>query len=101
MNKVMIAPRRYVQGPDVLKEAGDLIGAIGKKAAILWDDTVKGIVGDTFLSSLKEKGVGIVDIHFNGQSTMDLGEPFPTSGLGTFCTGDFTFLPSEAIKAKE
>lgn len=69
MNKVFIAPRRYVQGPDTLKEAGTLIGAIGKKALILWDATVKGIVGETLLASLNEAGIEVVDVDFNGDST--------------------------------
>lgn len=71
MKKVFISPRRYVQGPGVLSEAGSLVSAIGKKAVILWDPTVKRVVGDTLLSSLKAAGVGIVDVVFNGQSTKE------------------------------
>jgi glycerol dehydrogenase len=69
MNKVLIAPRRYVQGPNVLKEAGSLISAIGKKPMILWDAQVKGIVGDTLLTSLKAAGLECVDVDFKGDST--------------------------------
>ena len=69
MNKVLIAPRRYVQGPDTLKEAGSLISALGKKTMILWDATVKGIVGETLLASMKEAGLEVVDLDFNGDST--------------------------------
>ncbi len=69
MNKVLIAPRRYVQGPNVLKEAGSLISAIGKKPMILWDAQVKGIVGDTLLASLKQAGLDCVDVDFKGDST--------------------------------
>ena len=69
MNKVLIAPRRYVQGPNVLKEAGDLVGALGKKPMILWDSTVKGIVGDTLLASMKKAGLSVVDVDFRGDST--------------------------------
>ncbi len=69
MNKVFIAPRRYVQGAGTLGEAGSLVSAIGKKAAILWDATVKGIVGETLMTSLKEAGVEVVDVDFNGDST--------------------------------
>lgn len=74
MNKVLIAPRKYVQGPGLLDEAGSLISAIGKKAVILWDSTVKGVVGDKLLSSLKEAGVEVVDVNFNGQSTKEEAE---------------------------
>lgn len=69
MNKVLIAPRRYVQGPDVLKESGDLIGVLGKKAMVLWGPTTKKLVGDTILGSLKKAGVAVVDVDFNGDST--------------------------------
>ncbi|MDP6524318.1 MAG: glycerol dehydrogenase [Kiritimatiellia bacterium] len=69
MNKVFIAPRRYVQGPDTLKEAGSLISAIGKKALVLWDANVKGIVGETLIASLKDAGIEVVDVDFNGDST--------------------------------
>lgn len=69
MNKVLIAPRRYVQGKGVLKEAGTLVGAIGKKPAVLWDSRVKGIVGKDLLASLKGAGLSVVDIDFKGDST--------------------------------
>lgn len=69
MNKVLIAPRRYVQGPNVLKEAGSLVSVLGKKPMILWDSTVKGIVGDTILASMKKAGLAIVDVDFRGDST--------------------------------
>ena len=69
MNKVLIAPRRYVQGPDTLREAGDLILPIGRKALILWDATVKGITGEALISSLKDAGIEVVDVDFKGDST--------------------------------
>ena len=69
MNKVFIAPRRYVQGRNVLKEAGGLIGAMGKRVMTLWDGQVKGIVGKTLLASLKEAGLSVEDVTFAGDST--------------------------------
>ncbi|MHC4249743.1 MAG: glycerol dehydrogenase [Planctomycetota bacterium] len=69
MAQVLIAPRRYVQGRDVLKEAGSLIGALGKKAMVLWDARVKGVVGKTLLASLKEAKLEVVDVEFKGDST--------------------------------
>ncbi|MCP4455978.1 MAG: glycerol dehydrogenase, partial [Planctomycetes bacterium] len=69
MNKVLIAPRKYVQGINTLKEAGSLISALGNKPAILWDSTVKGIVGDTLLASLKQANLDVVDMDFAGDST--------------------------------
>jgi glycerol dehydrogenase len=69
MNKTFIAPRRYVQGPDVLKEIGSLINVLGKKPVILWDPTTKKVVGDVLLASLKAAGIVAVDVNFGGQST--------------------------------
>ncbi len=69
MNKVFIAPGRYVQGKGVLNQAGELVAALGKRVMILWDAQVKGIVGDTLLASLKAAGVEVVDVAFAGDST--------------------------------
>ncbi len=55
MNKVLIAPRKYVQGRNVLQQAGSLIGLLGKKPMLLWDANVKGIVGETLINSLKKE----------------------------------------------
>jgi glycerol dehydrogenase-like iron-containing ADH family enzyme len=54
MDKVFIAPRRYVQGPGVLGRSGDLISKIGKRVMILWDAPVRGIVGAPLLADLKK-----------------------------------------------
>jgi glycerol dehydrogenase len=71
MNRTFIAPRRYVQGPDVLKEIGSLLSVLGKKPAILWDATTKKIAGDMLLGSLKAAGIAAVDVTFGGQSTKE------------------------------
>jgi hypothetical protein len=41
MNKILIAPRKYVQGKNVMKDAGSLISPIGRKVMVLWDAKVK------------------------------------------------------------
>ena len=69
MNKVFIAPGRYVQGRNALNEAGVLVGALGKRVMTLWDAQVKGIVGETLLASLKGAGLGVEDVVFSGDST--------------------------------
>jgi glycerol dehydrogenase len=69
MNKVFIAPGRYVQGKGVLNQAGELVAALGKRVMTLWDAQVKGIVGETLLASLKAAGVEVVDVAFAGDST--------------------------------
>ncbi len=69
MHKVFIAPRRYVQGRNVLREAGTLLGALGKRVLVLWDGQVKGIVGETLLASLQAAGLSVEDVAFAGDST--------------------------------
>jgi glycerol dehydrogenase len=69
MHKVFIAPRRYVQGKGALKDAGTLVGALGKRVMTLWDAQVKGIVGDTLLASLHAAGLSVEDAAFAGDST--------------------------------
>lgn len=69
MKTILIAPRKYVQGRNVLAEIGTYVSILGKKALVLWDATVKGIVGETVLTSLTEAGIEVIDVHFNGEST--------------------------------
>jgi len=69
MNKVFIAPRRYVQGAGALYEAGSLVSKLGKHVMVLWDAQVKGAVGDMLLLSLSGAGLEVEDVLFNGDST--------------------------------
>jgi len=69
MNKVLIAPRKYVQGRNVLQDAGGLIGALGQKVMVLWDAKVKSIVGPALLASLEQAKIKVVDVDFKGDST--------------------------------
>lgn len=69
MKKVLIAPRRYVQGRGVIGEIGSLLASIGKKPLFLWDDTVKGLVGDRVLASCREADLDAADTLFEGEST--------------------------------
>ena len=69
MKKVLIAPRRYVQGRGVLSEIAGYVGVLGKRPLVLWDSRVKGLVGDTVLASFKQAGTEIVDVDFGGEST--------------------------------
>jgi len=71
MKTVLIAPGKYVQGRGVLDEAGSLVAQIGKKPLVLWDDTIKGLLGDRVLASLKEAGLEPIDVAFQGESTKD------------------------------
>ena len=69
MDKVFVAPRRYVQGSGVLGRSGELIAKIGKRVMVLWDEPVRGIVGEKLLLNLKQTGLSVEDILFAGDST--------------------------------
>jgi len=69
MKKVLIAPRKYVQGRGVLKGIGSYVSIIGTRPLVLWDSRVKGLVGQTVLASFKEAGLDVVDVDFQGEST--------------------------------
>lgn len=69
MNFTFIAPRKYVQGRNVLREAGVHISKVGKKPLLLWDRRVKGVVGERVLASMKAAGIEPVDVEFRGDST--------------------------------
>jgi glycerol dehydrogenase len=71
MKMVFIAPRKYVQGNGVLAEIGTYLGMLGKKPLLLWDDTVKDIVGSAILASVREAALIPVDIRFEGEATKE------------------------------
>ncbi len=69
MKSILIAPRKYIQGRNVLAEAGKYIGMVGHKPLVLWDPRVKAAVGATVLNSLKEAKLEVVDVEFKGETT--------------------------------
>jgi len=69
MNNVLITPRKYVQGRGALSEIGGLLPVIGKKPLLLWDKTVKGIIGKTVIDSLTAAKIEFVDVDFQGDCT--------------------------------
>ncbi len=69
MHNVLIAPRKYVQGRGALAQAGEYLKILGSKPLVLWDATVKGIVGQTVLKSLAEAALEAVDVDFKGDCT--------------------------------
>ena len=47
MKKVLIAPRKYVQGRGVLGELGEYLKLLGDRPLVIWDGAVKEVVGAT------------------------------------------------------
>ena len=70
MKKTLICPRRYVQGPGVLAEIGEMLKPLGKKALLLWDGPLKGLVGSTVRESLQKAGISFLDVDFQGEATL-------------------------------
>jgi glycerol dehydrogenase len=71
VKSILIAPHKYVQGRGVLGELGEYLKPLGQKALVLWDEVVKGIVGDTVSASLAAAGIELVDVVFEGEATGD------------------------------
>ena len=70
MKRTLICPRKYVQGPNLLAELGDLLKPLGKKPLILWDGCLKDIVGSTVRESLKKSGMDFLEVDFQGEATL-------------------------------
>jgi len=71
MKSVLIAPRKYIQGPGVLGELGTYLKMLGAKPLVLWDSCVKGIVAETVLASMNQAGLDMVDVEFQGEATKE------------------------------
>ncbi len=69
MKMVFIAPHKYVQGRGVMAEIGSYLKLLGNKPILLWDDVVKGLVGQTVLASVAGAGLTPVDVRFGGEAT--------------------------------
>jgi glycerol dehydrogenase len=69
MKSVLIAPRKYVQGRGVLAELGSYLKMLGNRPLVLWDSCVKGIVGETVLASIRQAGMEVIDVEFQGEAT--------------------------------
>jgi glycerol dehydrogenase len=69
MKKVLIAPRKYIQGRGVLGELGEYLKLLGSKPLVLWDAPVRQAVGPIVEASLASAGMQIVDVEFTGETT--------------------------------
>lgn len=74
MKMVLIAPRKYVQGRGVMAEIGTYLGMLGKRPLLLWDATVRELVGDTVLKSADAAGLELLDVAFGGEATKEEGQ---------------------------
>ncbi len=71
MKKVLIAPRKYIQGRGVLGELGEILHALGRSPLVLWDATVKEIVGPVVRASCEAAGLKLIEVDFEGEATAE------------------------------
>ena len=69
MVKIMIAPNRYIQGPRVLKEAGNYIAHLGSKVFFIAGQTALSLVQEAVSTSLKSHSMEYHFEAFSGECT--------------------------------
>lgn len=66
-SKILIAPGKYVQGPDVLSEIGKHVASLGKKALVIGGPTALSVTKGTIEKSFADGEIeGIYEV-FNGE----------------------------------
>lgn len=65
------APRRYVQGPGVMAEAGREIARLGQSTILVIDPAIKASVGATIERGCTEASVELEVLDFGGESSPD------------------------------
>ena len=65
--RVFGAPRKYIQGPDVLDQAGQLLSPLGKRFFILGDEFVISLIGDRIGQSLTDAKKTVIIEKFGGE----------------------------------
>jgi glycerol dehydrogenase len=69
MEKVFASPSRYVQGKNVLETGLSHIKGLGQTPLLLCDDIVWGIVGERMSHNLKDAGLSVTHVSFNGEAS--------------------------------
>lgn len=63
------APRRYIQGPDIIDFIGEELARLGRSAVILADDRVSALIGEKVAASCEAAGVSLTVLRFGGEIT--------------------------------
>jgi len=71
MKKVLIAPRKYVQGRHVLRELGKLLSGSAKRCLVLWGPHVQQVVGQTVTQSMADAELEWQAVLFAGEATAE------------------------------
>ncbi|MCP4577413.1 MAG: glycerol dehydrogenase [Deltaproteobacteria bacterium] len=68
--KILIAPMRYVQGPDALTQIGQHLEGMGvSNPLVIGGPTALGVCRETMAESMKDKGIGFDFVEFGGECT--------------------------------
>ncbi|MEA1961602.1 MAG: glycerol dehydrogenase [Bacillota bacterium] len=67
LSKVLIAPRRYVQGSGAIGEIGKHISLLGKKVLVVGDEIGLAVTSEGRKKSFAEFGITQVEAHFRGE----------------------------------
>jgi glycerol dehydrogenase len=71
MNLVFGSPGRYVQGTQVLAQAGTYLAHCGRKAVVVIDSYVLNLIKDRLLASCADSGVELQWLTFDGEITAE------------------------------
>ena len=67
MEKVFIAPRRYVQGAGVLKDIGKYVAPLGKRILVAWGPVVSKQFSEGVKKSFEENNLVLIPFEFSGE----------------------------------
>lgn len=65
--QALIAPRKYVQGRDLLSSIGRYVSELGSEALVIADDRVWGLLGEGVVRSFEQAGVRLTEETFGGE----------------------------------
>ena len=57
MSRIMIAPNKYIQGPDLIKETGEYISYLGEKVFLICGSNALNTIETSVASSLESKSI--------------------------------------------
>lgn len=69
MIAAMISPKRYIQGRGALADLGEHVQPLGKRALVMSDEVVWGLIGDRVRRSLEAAGVQLTQAPFGGETS--------------------------------
>lgn len=67
MDKIILSPSKYVQGPDIIERLESYTSSLGKNSLIIADDFIRTIVKEPVSNSYKESSNNILFEKFNGE----------------------------------